>query len=97
MEITVSWIFDLIITGVCGFAVWSLKEHYKQVKEDMSEFKGRVERISDKLPKDYVLKEDFHREINKFDQKLDFTRDEVSEINKKLASVIALLGGGVNK
>lgn len=108
MEITISWIFNIIVTLTMSVIGWSLKEQYKQIKTDKQETREyikenvgkldtRVGKIEDKLPKEYVLKEDFYREINKLDLKLDGVRADIAELNKNVTALITTIQGGIGK
>lgn len=108
MEITISWIFNIIVTLAMSVIGWSLKEQYKQIKNDKQETReyvkenitkldARVVKLEDKLPKEYVLKEDFYREINKLDLKLDSVKDDIAELNKNVTALLTTIQGGVGK
>ncbi len=106
MEATISWIFNIAVTLAMSVIGWSLKEQYKQIKTDRSETREyikenigkldtRVTKLEDKLPKEYVLKEDFYREINKLDLKLDSVRDDIAQLNKNVVALLTTIQGGV--
>lgn len=77
-----------------------IKENTKEVKRNVDEVKKEFETHKQKLPEKYVLKDEFNREINKLDQKLDdfknatyerldAVKDEIMELNKSIASLVA--------
>ncbi len=63
-------------------------------KEESEKLGNKIYRLEEKLPEKYVLKEDFYREINKLDLKLDSIKDDVSELNKNVAAVLAMMKEG---
>lgn len=121
MEITVTWIFGLIVSAVTAYVSWSLKRFSSQAETDRNELKtimqthktetqslinefdlrsrdedkkllGKIERLEEKLPEKYILKEDYYREINKLDRKIDNIKDELSSLNKNVAELVGKLG-----
>lgn len=77
-----------------------IKENAKEAKQSVDEVKKEFETYKQKLPEKYVLKDEFNREINKLDQKLDdfknatyerldAVKDEIMELNKSIASLVA--------
>lgn len=77
-----------------------IKENAKEAKQSVDEVKKEFETHKQKLPEKYVLKDEFNREINKLDQKLDdfknatyerldAVKDEIMELNKSIASLVA--------
>ncbi len=108
MEITINWIFGIIVTCAGGFITWSLKnlygqlqndkaetrriieEHSAETKENTKQITLKIERLEERLPEKYTLKDDFYREINKLDSKLDYIREDITELNKNVSSLIAL-------
>ena len=108
MEITINWIFGIIVTCAGGFITWSLKNLYGQLQNDKAETRRiieehsaetkentklitlKIECLEVRLPEKYTLKDDFYREINKLDSKLDYIREDITELNKNVSSLIAL-------
>jgi len=122
MEITVSWIFGIIVSVVTAVISFSLKEIYGSSKKDKTEALKRLEELKDdtenklqsleqalneakkeleifkeKMPEKYTLKDDFHREINKLDAKMDNLKEEVSGLNKNVTALIAKIEVGFKK
>lgn len=50
------------------------------------------EKLNDKLAEKYVLKEDFYRETNKLDLKLDAMREDIAELSKNIAAMLGKEG-----
>lgn len=61
-----------------------------KLKEDSSKLENKIEKLETTVTEKYALKEDFHREINKVDAKLDYIRKDVTEISKNVSSLIAI-------
>lgn len=70
-----------------------IAEQNKKSKEETEKLESKIYRLEEKLPEKYVLKEDFYREINKLDMKLDSIKDDVSELNKNVASLLTIAKG----
>ncbi len=49
MEITISWIFNIIVTLTMSVIGWSLKEQYKQIKTDKQETREYIKENVGKL------------------------------------------------
>ena len=122
MEITVSWIFGIIVSIVAAVISFTLKELYSSSKKDkaealkqleelkgdtenklqnleqaLNEAKKELEIFKEKMPEKYTLKDDFHREINKLDAKMDNLKEEVSGLNKNVSALIAKIEMGFKK
>lgn len=70
-----------------------IAEQGKKNKEQNEKLENKIYRLEEKLPEKYVLKEDFYREINKLDMKLDSIKADVSELNKNVASLLTIAKG----
>lgn len=75
-----------------------ITENRQKLREEIEKTIAKIDRLEEKLPEKYALKDDFYREVNKLDLKLDNLRSDISELNKNVASLIALTkernGGG---
>lgn len=67
-----------------------IEEHASKAKEDTKNITAKFERLEERIPEKYTLKDDFYREINKLDSKLDGIREDITELNKNVSSLIAL-------
>lgn len=68
-----------------------VKEEITEVKICVADIKKEFELHKEKLPEKYALKEEFNREINKLDMKLDNLRSDISELNKNVSGLIATI------
>lgn len=66
-------------------------------KELLDKLENKVYKIDEKLPEKYVLKEDFYREINKLDAKLDNVREDIADLHKTVSSLVALIKNEVKE
>lgn len=79
-----------------------IKGGIKEVKSNLDGLKKEFEIYKEKQPEKYVLKDEFNREINKLDEKLDSFRDimykklddvkdDILDLNKNVSALLANL------
>lgn len=77
----------------------------KEVKQNVDEVKKEFETYKQKLPEKYVMKEEFNREINKLDlklddfktatyEKLDNVKDEIMDLSNSISALVATIKKG---
>ncbi|WP_035296179.1 hypothetical protein [Brevibacillus thermoruber] len=91
LSIAVALIYILI--GVIGFFA---RDAYNRMKEEQNKQSTDIKRLEENLVKakedisrEYVRKDDFFREINKIDQKIDKIGEHITEIHK----IVSAMGG----
>lgn len=59
-----------------------------KIENVMAKTEEKIYRVENKLTENYVAKEDFYREINKLDMKLDAIGEKIAEMSKNIAALV---------
>ncbi|GEC88608.1 MULTISPECIES: hypothetical protein [Brevibacillus] len=91
LSIAVALIYILI--GVIGFfardAYNRMKEEQTKQSTDIKSLEEKFVKTKEDISKEYVRKDEFFREINKIDQKIDRIGEHITEIHK----IVSAMGG----
>jgi chromosome segregation ATPase len=52
---------------------------------------AKIENLEEKIAEKYVRKDDFHREMNRFDLKLDAVKEQLTELGKAVSELNGLI------
>jgi chromosome segregation ATPase len=80
--------------GVIGYLLKdirsTLKERLDDHDDDIENIKDDISKFKERLPQQYVLRDDFLRAIANLDNKVDNIFTEMSEINKSLSKLLGV-------
>lgn len=80
--------------GIIGYLLKdirsTLKERLDEHDEDIKDIKDDISKFKERLPQQYVLRDDFLRAIANLDNKVDNIIGEMSEVNKSLSKLLGV-------
>ncbi|MGC5328929.1 hypothetical protein [Brevibacillus sp. SYSU BS000544] len=101
--VTVNSIALGIITILLAVVGFFLKDIYNTNRQQQQRSEIAIKKLEDdlskhkeSLPEKYVMREDFFREINTLERKIDTIGRDITELNKNVSSLVSLVGGNTN-